>query len=137
MRKRIKKMKIIDGKNAVLGRLASYVAKESLKGEEINVINCEQIIITGNRKFIEKDFQEKRERTGSGQKGPKISRDSEKIVKRAIRGMLPDHREGRGREAFKRIKCYAGIPPEFKDSKKISFNNEDKLKYIQVKGISK
>ena len=130
-------MKVIDGKNAVLGRLASYAAKESLKGEEVKIINCEQVIITGSRKFIEKDFQEKREKIGSGQKGPKISRASEKIVKRAIRGMLPDHREGRGREAFKRIRCYVGIPQEFKDSNKITFNNEDKLKYIRVKEISK
>ncbi len=130
-------MKVIDGKNAVLGRLASYAAKESLKGEEVKIINCEQVIITGSRKFIEKDFQEKREKIGSGQKGPKILRASEKIVKRAIRGMLPDHREGRGREAFKRIRCYVGIPQEFKDSNKITFNNEDKLKYIRVKEISK
>jgi ribosomal protein L13 len=50
--------------------------------------------------------------------------------------MLPDHREGRGREAFKRIICYTGTPKEFKDSKKISFNDEDKLKYIKVKDIS-
>jgi ribosomal protein uL13 len=73
---------------------------------------------------------------GSGQKGPKISRTSEKIVKRAIRGMLPDHREGRGKEAFQRIKCYVGVPPEFKDLKKITFNNEDKLKYIKVKELA-
>jgi large subunit ribosomal protein L13 len=130
-------MKVIDGKNAVMGRLASYTAKEALKGEEIAIINCEQVIITGNREFIQRDFREKREKIGSGQKGPKVSRTSEKIVKRAIRGMLPDHRLGRGKEAFKRIKCYAGIPPEFKDSKKISFNDEDKLKYIQVKDITK
>lgn len=130
-------MKIIDGKNAVLGRLASFTAKEALKGEEIAIINCEQIIITGNRKFIEANFQEKKERIGSGQKGPKISRTSEKIVKRAIRGMLPDHRLGRGKEAFKRIKCYVGIPQEFKDSKKISFNDENKLKFIKVKELSK
>jgi large subunit ribosomal protein L13 len=129
-------MKVIDGKNAVMGRLASFAAKESLKGEEISIVNCEQVIITGNKKFIEKDMQHKREMIGSGQKGPKISRTSEKIVKRAIRGMLPDHREGRGREAFKRIKCYVGIPPEFKDSKKISFNDEDKLKYIKVKELT-
>ena len=31
-------MKIIDGQNAVLGRLASYAAKESLKGEEIEYL---------------------------------------------------------------------------------------------------
>lgn len=130
-------MKIIDGKNAVLGRLASYVAKESLKGEEVNIVNCGEIIITGNKEFIKEDMRKKREMIGSGQKGPHISRTSEKIVKRAIRGMLPDHREGRGKEAFQRIKCYVGVPPEFKDSKKISFNNEDKLKYIQVKELTK
>lgn len=130
-------MKVIDGKNAVLGRLASYTAKEALKGEEIKIVNCEQVIITGNKEFIERDFLQKRSRVGTRQIGPKVSRTSEKIVKRAIRGMLPDHREGRGREAFKRIMCYTGIPAEFKDSKKISFNNEDKSKYIQVKEISK
>ncbi len=130
-------MKIIDGKNAILGRLATYAAKEALKGEEIKIVNCEQIIITGNKEFIEKDFREKRSRVGTRQIGPKVSRTSEKIVKRAIRGMLPDHRVGRGREAFKRIICYVGVPPEFKDIKKISFNDENKLKYIQVKDISK
>lgn len=130
-------MKVLDGKNAVLGRIASFAAKEALKGEEIKIVNCEQVIITGNRKFIEKEFQGKRERVGSGQKGPKVSRTSEKIVKRAIRGMLPDHREGVGRNAFKRILCYKGVPEEFKDAKKITFNHEDKLKYIEVKELTK
>ena len=129
-------MKVIEGKNAVLGRLASYAAKEALKGEEIKIINCEQIIITGNKEFIDRSFLGKRGRVGTRQIGPKVSRTSEKIVKRAIRGMLPDHREGRGKEAFKKIMCYTGIPAEFKDSKKISFNDEDKLKYIKIKEIS-
>ena len=130
-------MKVIDGKNAVLGRLASYVAKESLKGEEVSIVNCGEIIITGNKKFMEQDMQKRREMIGSGQKGPHISRTSEKIVKRAIRGMLPDHREGRGKEAFRRIKCYAGVPPEFKDSKKMTFDDQDKLKYIYVRELTK
>ena len=130
-------MIVIDGKNAVMGRLASYVAKEALKGEEVNIVNCGEIIITGNKEFIQEDMRLKREMIGSGQKGPHISRTSEKIVKRAIRGMLPDHRLGRGKEAFQRIKCYVGVPGEFKDSKKITFGNEDKLKYIQVKELTK
>jgi large subunit ribosomal protein L13 len=130
-------MIVIDGNNAVMGRLASYAAKEALKGEEIAVVNAEKVIITGNKKFMEQDLQKKKEMIGSGQKGPHISRTSEKIVKRCIRGMLPDHREGRGKVAFQRIKCYAGIPPEFKDSKKITFNHEDKLKYIRVKELTK
>ena len=130
-------MKIVDGKNAVLGRLASYIAKESLKGEEVVILNCEQIIITGNKKSIKKDFEEKRDRVGSSQKGPKHSRTSEKIVKRVIRGMLPDHRKGRGRIAFKKIKCYVGVPKEFQDAKKIVAGKEKKCKFAQVKEFSK
>ena len=112
-------MKIVDGTGAVLGRLASFVAKEALKGEEFVILNCDKVIITGNRKMVEKEFAEKRTKIGSGQKGPKVSRTSEKIVKRAIRGMLPNHRKGRGKEIFKKIKCYSGIPKELEGEKKI------------------
>jgi len=130
-------VKIIDGKNAVLGRLASYAAKEALKGEEVVILNCEEIIITGNKGDIEKKFEEKRGRVGSGQKGPKHSQLSEKIVKRTIRGMLPNHREGRGKIVFKKIKCYKGIPREFEGSKKIIGSKKEKSKFIRVKEISK
>ncbi len=130
-------MKIIDGKGAVLGRLASYVAKEVLKGEETIILNCEQIIITGSKKNIEESFHEKRSRVGSSQKGPKHSKSSEKIVKRTIRGMLPEHRFGRGREAFKRIKCYVGVPKEFQESKTIKAGKEKPNKFIQIKEVSK
>ncbi len=129
-------MKVIDGKGAILGRLASYAAKESLKGEEIVILNCEQVIITGNRRDIEKKFREKRSRVGSGQKGPKHSKSSDKIVKRTIRNMLPEHRFGRGREAFKRIKCYIGIPKEFQESKAIRAGKKKPIKFISVKDIS-
>lgn len=112
-------MKVIDGKGAVLGRLASFVAKEAMKGEEIAIVNCDEIIITGRKEKTQEEFAEKRTRVGSGQQGPKVSRNSERIVKRAIRGMLPNHRKGRGKEAFKRIKCYKGIPKEFEESKKV------------------
>ena len=130
-------MKIIDGKNAVLGRLASYAAKESLKGKEVIILNCEHVIITGNKKRIKKDFEEKRNRFGSSQKGPKHSRISEKIVKRAIRGMLPNFRKGKGRLVFKRIKCYNKIPKEFQDVEKIVAGKEKKCRFLQVKELSK
>ncbi len=120
-------MKIIDGKDAVLGRLASFVAKDLLKGEEIAIINCGQIIITGNKKKIKEDFEEKRSKVGSGQKGPKVSRLSEKMVKRAIRGMLPNHRKGRGKEALKRVMCYVGVPKEYEKSKKILAGRKPKV----------
>jgi len=132
-------MNIIDGKDAILGRLASYVAREALKGEEFSIVNCEQIIITGNRKNIEEYLLSKRQRVGSTQKGPKVSRTSEKIVKRAIRGMLPNYRTGRGRDALKRIKCYVGVPKEFEKEKIVSMKSDyqNKSKIVKVKEVSK
>ncbi|MEK6757757.1 MAG: 50S ribosomal protein L13 [Nanoarchaeota archaeon] len=129
--------KIIDGTNAILGRLASYVAKEALKGNDVAVLNCEKIIITGNKKNIEKNFLAKRSRVGSSQKGPKHSVSSEKIVKRTIRGMLPDHRFGRGKEILRKIMCYNGTPKEFQNTKMIKAGKEKASKFITIKDISK
>ena len=130
-------MIVIDGKGAVLGRLASFAAKEALKGEEIAVVNCGEIIITGNKQNIKKDIELRKTRIGSKQAGPKYSILTAKFVKRTIRGMLPNPRHGgRGRDAFKKIKCYSGIPKEFESSKKIEMK-EDKLKFITVKDISR
>ena len=125
-------MKIIDGKNAILGRLASYAAKEALKGEEIVILNCQDIIITGNKQNILGKFKEQRSRMGSGQRGPRHIKTSDMIVKRVIRGMLPNFREGRGRDAFKRIKCYVGMPKEFENSKKIVSGKEKRTKFSKV-----
>lgn len=130
-------MKIIDGKNAVLGRLASYVAKEAIRGEEIVILNCDKVIITGNKKDIREKFESRRRRTGSSQKGPKISRKADKMVKRAIRGMLPDFRKGRGKIAYQKIKCYLGVPEKFKGSEKIIGGREKKSKFISIEKISK
>lgn len=130
-------MKIIDGTDAIMGRLASYVAKQALKGEEIVILNCDKVIITGNKKNIEKEFKERRGRIGSSQKGPKHHRVSYKVVKRAIRGMLPDHRSGRGKQAFRRIICHNGVPKEFEDKKKITSGKQKKAKFIRVKEMIK
>ncbi len=50
--------------------------------------------------------------------------------------MLPDHRKGRGKIAYKKIKCYVGIPKEFQDAKKINLKKENRNKFIQIKEIS-
>ena len=130
-------MKVIDGKDAVLGRLASFAAKEALKGEEVAVVNCEEINISGNKTMIKADFAEKRSRIGHSKRDPRHSRTSEKIVKRVIRGMLPDHRLGRGKQALKRIKCYKGIPKEFEEAKKIEMANKNLIKKSKVKEFVK
>ncbi|MFW5846640.1 MAG: 50S ribosomal protein L13 [Nanoarchaeota archaeon] len=130
-------MKIINGQETPMGRIASYAAKEALKGEEIAIVNADEVIITGNRKVIEEDINKQRSKIGSGQKGPKISRESEKIMKRAVRGMLPNHREGRGKQALKKIKCYKKVPEELKNEKQISLKKENKLKSIQLHNLRK
>lgn len=130
-------MKLIDGTGTALGRLASYAAKESLKGEEIKIFNCDQIIITGNSKSTQEMFERKRNMIGHSQKGPKHHATSEKLVKRAIRGMVPNFREGRGREAFKRIMCYTGIPKEFQGQQFETLNTGKKIKFAQVKEFTR
>lgn len=130
-------MKFIEGKGVALGRLASYVAKEVLKGEEIAIFNCDQVIITGNQTTTKQEFKEKRSRFGHSQKGPKHPATSEKIVKRAIRGMLPDFRIGRGKEAFKRVKCYTTVPKEYSNEKPLVISKKQKVKYTEVKEFTK
>jgi len=130
-------MIVINAENAILGRLASFVAKQALKGEEIVIVNCEKAVITGRGEKIKEEFLEKRKRIGSSQKGPKYPKESYKVVKRTIRGMLPDHRKGRGKEALKRIKCYNDIPQEFQNVKKISAGKEKGIKITKVGELSR
>lgn len=130
-------MKIIDGTNSALGRVGSYAAKEGLKGEEVAVINCEKIIITGNKENIKENYLQRRRRVGTLQVGPKHSTSTEKIVKRTIRGMLPKHKWGRGKDILKKIKCYKGVPKEFEGKENIKLEDKTKIKHISVAEISK
>lgn len=128
---------IIDGKGARLGRLASYSAKKALQGEEIIILNCDKIKITGSKRDIKENFETKRARGGSAQKGPYHIKLSEMIVKRSIRGMLLDYRNGRGREAYKKIKCYVGVPKEFESAKKTNLEEKNSQKEIFVEELVK
>ncbi|RXE55185.1 50S ribosomal protein L13 [Methanoculleus taiwanensis] len=102
---------IIDASGLLLGRMASTVAKRSLEGEEIAIVNAEKTIISGTRAHVIGHYDEKRKR-GSREGGPFFPRRPDHIVKRTIRGMLPYKRE-RGIAAFQKIKVYVGVPPEF------------------------
>lgn len=108
---------IIDGNNAILGRLASYAAKQALLGKEVLVVNCEKTIVSGSRKIIISKYHSLRTKGGSSLKGPVFPSIPYMIVKRTIRGML-SHKEGRGAAAFKKIRCYDGVPKELAESKK-------------------
>ena len=130
---------MIDATDLVLGRLASYAAKKALLGETIDIVNCEKAAITGKKEFLFKKYKNRGDR--GTHKGPFFHREPAKIVKRTIRGMLPYKRE-RGEKAFKKIKCYAGVPSEFSDKKLETIENANisklkNLNYIYVKDVSK
>ena len=69
-------------------------------------------------------------------KGPRISAVSYKMLKRAIRGMIPNHRYGTGKETLTRVKCYNGVPEEFKDKKFIKIESPRKIKFMTLKDLS-
>jgi len=128
---------VIDATNATLGRLSSYAAKQSLLGKEVIILNSEKAIITGKKIGIVKTYKEKRSKGGTSMRGPNFPGTAERIVKRTIRGMLPNYRKGKGKEAFRRILCYKGIPEEYKNEKLIKAGKEKHTAYVLVEEVSK
>ena len=114
-------MKIIDGTGLVLGRLASKVAKEALKGEEISIVNSEKALIKGHKADILLQYNEIRT-VGSKYNGPFFPRQPNLIVRRTIRGMLPYKKEN-GRNAYGRIKVYIGVPKTFEGKPTSSYDD--------------
>ncbi len=105
--------RVIDAEGHILGRLSSYIAKRLLEGERIVVVNAEKVIITGNPENVFERYKEKYDR-GSKEKGPYFPRHPERIFKRTVRGMLP-WKTRRGREAFRRLRVFMGVPDELRD----------------------
>ena len=127
---------IIDGNGAIFGRICSFTAKKALEGNEVIIVNSEKTIMTGNKKDTIAKYSSIRKKGGHSQKGPKLSNVPHRILKRAIRGMLPDHRKGQGKETLKRIKCYDGMPEEFKEEKMMKVNAPKKLKFMELKELA-
>lgn len=127
----------LDASKQVMGRMASKVAKELLNGRNVYVINAEKSIITGNQKFIIKDYREKVDR-GDPYHGPFYPKIPERIFKRVVKGMLP--KNARGTESLKRLRVYRSRPDSFegKDFKKFE---EAKMKkeqsYMELGKLSK
>ncbi|HLC81725.1 MAG TPA: 50S ribosomal protein L13 [Candidatus Nanoarchaeia archaeon] len=134
-------MKIYNGEGIILGRLASEAAKTALSGEEVRVVNCNKIIVSGKKTNTFQMAKARRDRKGYPLKSAKHSRLPERYVRRSIRGMLP-WKFARGREAFKRVMCYRGLPEEFAAQQLISLEQSSAkklptLKYITVREICK
>lgn len=122
---------IYDGSDAVFGRLASRVAKDLLKGNDVDLLNCEKIIISGDKKLLAKKILQKREMgSGGSMKGPKYPRVADKLVKRMIRGMLPRDR-AKGRDALRNLKVYIG-ENETDGIEVIKLNHRKPMKFASI-----
>lgn len=133
------KVTIIDAKGLVLGRMASVVAKRLLNGEKIIIVNAGEAVISGDRLSIIRKAHEYLQ-IGHPGKGPLHPRRPDRIVKRAIRGMIP-YKRPRGREALKRLRVYVGVPEELRGMSMETIPEADagKLggKYITVSELSR
>ena len=129
---------IIDADGAVRGRVASFAAKQALSGNEIIIVNSEKALISGRAEQNIDDFKARRRlNTIKPEKGPFFSKNPEKIMKRTIRGMIPDFRRARGKEAWKKIRCYSGVPEELKKEKAIKMNKSVPVKVITIQELSR
>ena len=131
---------IIDATDLILGRMATLVAKKALLGEKIDIINCEKALISGDKDYVIEKYKLRQAR-GNTFKGPFYPRKPNMFVRRTIRGMLPYKREN-GKKAFERVKCYIGIPDDFRDKKAETIENANikklpSLKYVEVGRICK
>lgn len=102
----VTKETVINADGAVLGRLASTVAKRLLNGENVTVTNIEKAIITGEPDMVYRKYKHKRER-GDRNRGPFYPRQPDRLFQRVVRGMLP-YKQGRGMDALRRLKIIAG-----------------------------
>ena len=108
------KYMVIDAAGLILGRLASNVAKKILNGEEVTVVNAEKTVILGRKKFIVERFQKRlgTRTLGSQNKAPQHPRRPDTYLRRVVRGMIP-WRKPKGKEAYKRLKVFVGLPKSF------------------------
>lgn len=111
---------VIDCKGHLLGRLASVVAKELVKGQHITAVRCEDLNISGSlyrNKLKYQDFLRLR-MNSNPRRGPFHYRAPSKILWRVVRGMLR-HKTTRGQKALGRLKVFEGIPSNLEKKKRL------------------
>ena len=132
-------MILINAEGLIMGRIASFAAKNAMKGEQVVIVNAEESVITGNKKFLLQRFKKRFDLAvkGNPRKGPKASRMPDKMLRRAVRGMLPTRRKT-GKEAFKMVKVFIGLPEKYQGKEFVELNvHVDKnKKFVKLGEIS-
>ena len=115
---------VIDGKNAILGRLGTAVAEKIMAGEEVVVLNCESIVITGEKEMVFADYKARFDRGEcKSRKGPFYPRRADLLFKRSVRGMIPWTTTS-GRNAFRRLHADVGTPKQFAEGFEVTVEEQ-------------
>jgi large subunit ribosomal protein L13 len=99
---------IVDAENKILGRLASRIAEEAKNGADVEVVNSEKAVISGDREEIVEEYRTRVER-GTRHDGPYYPKRPDRLLKRTVRGMLP-YKSSEGKEALRNVRTYLGKP---------------------------
>jgi large subunit ribosomal protein L13 len=115
---------IVDGTNMIAGRLCSHVAKLLLEGSRVAIVNSENIMISGSRESIIKEYREFLEiaSINNPKFGPFHPRRPDTIITKMVRGMLPKTKSS-GKAAFSRLRAYLGVPNELKSLSRTQFED--------------
>ncbi len=105
---------VLDAKNQILGRLASFAAKRALSGDMVVVLNAEKAIISGRRKSIVEEAKHilNTRTLGAQANAPVHERRPDLYFRRVVRGMLP-WKKAKGRTALHNVHVFIGVPEEF------------------------
>jgi len=133
----------VDASDQIVGRLASHVAKMLLNGYKVIVFNAEKSVLSGDKQRIVEKFRKRYSRRtlkNPEKLGHREPRTPHGILRRAIRRMLP-YKKARGREAFKRLRVYSGIPELPNNAKILKFEDASASKlgrgYVYLGEIAK
>lgn len=115
---------VVDGTDLLAGRLSSNVAKLLVEGNHVTIINCEKIMISGNRRNIIQEYRNFLEVSSvlHPEHGPYHPRRPDTIMARMIRGMLP-RKKPSGQAALRRLRTYIGVPSGVSSKGKTVFDN--------------
>jgi len=114
-----KPITVVNAEGLILGRMCSIIAKKILTGEDVVVVNAERAVLSGRRKSKVHEAHVFLE-VGKPVTGPFHYRRPDRILRRTVRGMLP-FKQPKGKQAYKRLKTYIGLPDEFRDQKAETF----------------
>ena len=121
---------IIDAKGLILGRFATYAAKQALLGNKVIVVNASQSVISGRKRVVFDRLKQKKAMGSNIRQGPFIPTRADSYVKRTIRGMLP-YKTTKGRDALARVRVFSHNTANLKSTIELEGARVEKLPKTQ------